>query len=100
MSGSNCGDIFIYDKNTEDVVQWLSLYDQFMSRRDYEICHVVGHPHIPILAAKYGTSVRIWSPSSRESPTQSKFRNKEIKTLCERNLRRQRLLSLRPELSL
>ncbi|KYN15772.1 DDB1- and CUL4-associated factor 8-like protein 2 [Trachymyrmex cornetzi] len=41
MSGSNCGDIFIYDKNTEDVVQWLSLYDQFMSRRDYEVFYFI-----------------------------------------------------------
>ncbi|XP_018048341.1 PREDICTED: DDB1- and CUL4-associated factor 8-like [Atta colombica] len=100
MSGSNCGDIFIYDKDTGAGVQQLPLYDSnhtFFSKR---VSCLVGHPHIPILATTYGSNVRMWSPSSRESPAQSTFKNEEFEEFREWKPRRQqRLLSLRPKLS-
>ncbi|KYN02840.1 DDB1- and CUL4-associated factor 8 [Cyphomyrmex costatus] len=64
ISGSDFGDIFIYDKKKRTAAQWL--------REDYEC--VKCHPHIPILATASESNVLIWMPSSNEDTTKSIFR--------------------------
>lgn len=64
VSGSDCGRIFFWEKNTEAIVQWM--------RGDE--CGVVNclepHPHIPILATSgLDSDVKIWIPSCEEPPT-------------------------------
>ncbi|XP_018396369.1 PREDICTED: DDB1- and CUL4-associated factor 8-like [Cyphomyrmex costatus] len=67
ISASDGGDIFIYDKEKRTAAQWL--------REDYKFVdshHCLGHPHIPILATAFESSVLIWMPSRNED--RKKFR--------------------------
>ncbi|XP_029178295.1 DDB1- and CUL4-associated factor 8-like isoform X2 [Nylanderia fulva] len=63
ISGSDCGNIFIWDKNTEAVVQWMNGDKQGV------VNCLEGHPHIPILATSgLDYDVKIWVPSHSEPP--------------------------------
>ncbi|KAK2575348.1 hypothetical protein KPH14_012570 [Odynerus spinipes] len=64
LSGSDCGNIFIWDKNTEAIVQWMPGDEQGV------VNHLEPHPHIPILATSgLDYDVKIWIPSSENPPT-------------------------------
>ncbi|KYN01880.1 DDB1- and CUL4-associated factor 8, partial [Cyphomyrmex costatus] len=65
ISASDGGDIFIYDKEKRTAAQWL--------REDYKF--VKCHPHIPILATAFESSVLIWMPSRNED-------RKKFRTVC------------------
>ncbi|XP_011882141.1 PREDICTED: DDB1- and CUL4-associated factor 8 isoform X2 [Vollenhovia emeryi] len=70
ISGSDCGNIFIWDKNTEAVVQWMAGDKQGV------VNCLEGHPHIPILATSgLDYDVKIWVPSCREPPVMKLFEN-------------------------
>ncbi|XP_077262259.1 DDB1- and CUL4-associated factor 8-like isoform X2 [Temnothorax americanus] len=70
ISGSDCGNIFIWDKNTEAVVQWMPGDDQGV------VNCLEGHPHIPILATSgLDYDVKIWEPKRREPPMMKSFAN-------------------------
>ncbi|XP_011162164.1 DDB1- and CUL4-associated factor 8 isoform X2 [Solenopsis invicta] len=70
ISGSDCGNIFIWDKNTEAVVQWMAGDKQGV------VNCLEGHPHIPILATSgLDYDVKIWVPSCGEPPTMKSFAN-------------------------
>ncbi|XP_020288878.1 DDB1- and CUL4-associated factor 8 isoform X2 [Pseudomyrmex gracilis] len=70
ISGSDCGNIFIWDKNTEAVVQWMAGDKQGV------VNCLEGHPHIPILATSgLDYDVKIWIPSCAEPPTMKSFAN-------------------------
>lgn len=63
LSGSDCGNIFIWDKNTEAIVQWMPGDEQVVN-------HLEPHPHVPILATSgLDYDVKIWIPSSENNPT-------------------------------
>ncbi|XP_071636980.1 DDB1- and CUL4-associated factor 8 isoform X1 [Temnothorax longispinosus] len=70
ISGSDCGNIFIWDKNTEAVVQWMAGDDQGV------VNCLEGHPHIPILATSgLDYDVKIWEPKRKEPPMMKSFAN-------------------------
>ncbi|XP_012219313.1 DDB1- and CUL4-associated factor 8 [Linepithema humile] len=70
ISGSDCGNIFIWDKNTEAVVQWMAGDKQGV------VNCLEGHPHIPILATSgLDYDVKIWAPSCAEPPMMKSFAN-------------------------
>ncbi|XP_014216929.1 DDB1- and CUL4-associated factor 8 isoform X1 [Copidosoma floridanum] len=63
LSGSDCGNIFIWDKKTEAIVQWMP-GDEHGSVNVLE-----SHPHIPILATSgLDYDVKIWIPSRESTP--------------------------------
>lgn len=61
VSGSDCGNIFFWDKKNEAIVQW-------MHGDESGIVNVLEpHPHIPILATSgLDPDVKIWIPSREE----------------------------------
>lgn len=64
VSGSDCGNIYFWDKNTEAIVQWM--------RGDEEgvINCLEPHPKIPVLATSgLDSDVKIWVPSCEQAPT-------------------------------
>lgn len=68
VSGSDCGNIFIWDKNTEAVVQWMQ------GDRQGVVNCLEGHPHIPVLATSgLDYDVKIWVPKSAQPPQMSSF---------------------------
>ncbi|KAH3715481.1 hypothetical protein DPMN_058192 [Dreissena polymorpha] len=73
VSGSDCGHIFLWDKETENIVQ-------HMHGDDGGVINVLEpHPHFPVLATSgLDHDVKIWAPTSRE-PTQLKGIRKAIK---------------------
>ncbi|XP_072761358.1 DDB1- and CUL4-associated factor 8 [Anoplolepis gracilipes] len=70
MSGSDCGNIFIWDKNTAAVVQWMTGDEQGV------VNCLEGHPHIPVLATSgLDYDVKIWVPSRDEPPIMKSLAN-------------------------
>ncbi|XP_032685012.1 DDB1- and CUL4-associated factor 8-like [Odontomachus brunneus] len=68
ISGSDCGNIFIWDKNTEAVVQWMKGDEQGV------VNCLEGHPHIPVLATSgLDYNVKIWIPWDEGSPKMGDF---------------------------
>ncbi|XP_019700162.1 DDB1- and CUL4-associated factor 8 isoform X2 [Harpegnathos saltator] len=68
ISGSDCGNIFIWDKNTEAVVQWMKGDEQGV------VNCLEGHPHIPVLATSgLDYDVKIWIPWDEEPPKMGDF---------------------------
>lgn len=63
VSGSDCGNIFIWDKDTESIVQWLLGDEQGV------VNFLETHPFIPVLATSgLDYDVKVWVPSSEELP--------------------------------
>lgn len=57
MSGSDCGNFFMWDKNTEAIVQWLP------GDRNGVVNCLEGHPTFPTLATSgLDHDIKIWSP--------------------------------------
>ena len=60
-SGSDCGNVFLWDKNSEKIVQYME--------GDYEgvVNCLEPHPHIPVLATSgLDHDVKIFSPRTAE----------------------------------
>ncbi|CAK9830199.1 DDB1- and CUL4-associated factor 8 [Anthophora retusa] len=69
ISGSDCGNLFIWDKNTEAIVDWMPGDEQGI------VNCLEPHPHVPILATSgLDVDVKIWVPSCECPPN---FRNLE-----------------------
>ncbi|XP_036148025.1 DDB1- and CUL4-associated factor 8 isoform X1 [Monomorium pharaonis] len=69
ISGSECGNIFIWDKNTETIVQWIKADNK-------AVIHLKGHPHLPILATEgMDIGVKIWMPLGGEPPDKEALAN-------------------------
>lgn len=83
MSGSDCGHIFFWDKNTEAIVQ-------FMRGDESGVVNaLVGHPQFPILATSgLDSDVKIWVPSCEEDPEMKQEISwmKELKKTVAQNL--------------
>lgn len=63
VSGSDCGNIFIWDKNTEAIVNWL-----YGDQQGVVNC-LEPHPYVPVLATSgLDFDVKIWVPSSKKPP--------------------------------
>ncbi|XP_015755628.1 PREDICTED: DDB1- and CUL4-associated factor 8-like [Acropora digitifera] len=63
VSGSDCGHIFLWDKQTEEVVQFLQ-----KDSIEAEVC-VEPHPHAPVLATGgLDHNIKLWLPTA-EQPT-------------------------------
>lgn len=61
MSGSDCGNFFIWDKNTESIVQWLPADDGGV------VNCLEGHPKFPIIATSgLDYDIKIWHPIKPE----------------------------------
>lgn len=57
MSGSDCGNIFIWDKETESIVQWLP------GDEGGVVNCLEGHPRFPIIATSgLDHDIKIWHP--------------------------------------
>ncbi|XP_046140890.1 DDB1- and CUL4-associated factor 8-like [Osmia bicornis bicornis] len=68
ISGSDCGYIFIWDKNTEAIVNWMPGDEQGV------VNCLEPHPHIPILATSgLDFDVKIWVPSCEHPPNLTKL---------------------------
>jgi len=63
VSGSDCGNIYFWDKNTESIVQWMR------GDEDGVINCLEPHPSIPVLASSgLDSDVKIWVPSCETEP--------------------------------
>ncbi|XP_074633662.1 DDB1- and CUL4-associated factor 8-like isoform X2 [Acropora palmata] len=63
VSGSDCGHIFLWDKQTEEVVQFLQ-----GDNTEADIC-LEPHPHAPVLATSgFDHNIKLWLPTA-EQPT-------------------------------
>ncbi|XP_034950582.1 DDB1- and CUL4-associated factor 8 [Chelonus insularis] len=63
VSGSDCSNIFFWDKNTEAIVQWMPGDEQGVVNR------LEPHPYVPILATSgLDSDVKIWVPSCEHEP--------------------------------
>lgn len=61
MSGSDCGNLFMWDKNTEAIVQWLP------GDRNGVVNCLEGHPTFPIMATSgLDHDIKIWSPNKAD----------------------------------
>lgn len=59
MSGSDCGNFFMWDKNSEAIVQWLK------ADESGAVNCLESHPNFPIIATSgLDHDVKIWSPSN------------------------------------
>ncbi|XP_011303240.1 DDB1- and CUL4-associated factor 8 [Fopius arisanus] len=68
VSGSDCGNIFFWDKNTEAIVQWFPGDEQGVVNR------LESHPNVPILATSgLDHDVKIWIPSCEQAPQMNKL---------------------------
>ncbi|XP_014274603.1 DDB1- and CUL4-associated factor 8 isoform X2 [Halyomorpha halys] len=64
VSGSDCGNIYIWDKNTEAIVQWMR------GDEDGVINCLEPHPKIPVLATSgLDSDIKIWVPSCENEPS-------------------------------
>lgn len=62
MSGSDCGNFFIWDKNSEAIVQWLP------GDENGVVNCLEGHPHFPIIATSgLDHDIKIWGPLNPEN---------------------------------
>ncbi|XP_012258390.2 DDB1- and CUL4-associated factor 8 isoform X2 [Athalia rosae] len=88
ISGSDCGNIYVWEKNTEAIVQWMA----------GDECGVVNrlepHPHIPVLATSgLDYDVKVWVPSCEEPPSM-----KNLETCVRQNMKsRERDVSREPD---
>ncbi|XP_012339153.1 DDB1- and CUL4-associated factor 8 isoform X2 [Apis florea] len=68
MSGSDCGNIFIWEKNSEAIVNWMPGDEQGV------VNCLEPHPHIPIIATSgLDCDVKIWAPSCENPPSLSRL---------------------------
>lgn len=59
MSGSDCGNFFMWDKNSEAIVQWLP------GDENGVVNCLEGHPSFPIIATSgLDHDVKIWCPTN------------------------------------
>lgn len=57
MSGSDCGNIFMWDKNTEAIAQWLKGDESGV------VNCLESHPNFPVMATSgLDHNVKVWSP--------------------------------------
>lgn len=62
MSGSDCGNLFIWDKEDKWIVQWLR------GDEDGAVNCLEGHPRFPILATSgLDHNVKIYSPTNENA---------------------------------
>lgn len=67
MSGSDCGNIFMWDKNSESIVQWLP------GDKTGVVNCLEGHPEFPILATSgLDRNVKVWAPTHRDDVVMTK----------------------------
>lgn len=77
MSGSDCGNIFFWDKNTEAIVQYMRGDEKGV------VNALVGHPQFPFLATSgLDSDVKIWVPSCEKDPEM-----KDLKRIVSKNIR-------------
>ncbi|XP_071864563.1 DDB1- and CUL4-associated factor 8-like isoform X2 [Bombus fervidus] len=77
ISGSDCGNIFIWDKNTEAIVNWMPGDEQGV------VNCLEPHPHIPILATSgLDCDVKVWAPSCEDPPSFRKIENVPLIHKC------------------
>ncbi|XP_046738316.1 DDB1- and CUL4-associated factor 8-like isoform X2 [Diprion similis] len=88
ISGSDCGNIFIWEKNTEAIVQWMTGDENGVVNR------LEPHPHIPVLATSgLDYDVKVWVPSCEKPPVM-----KDLETCIKYNMRsRERNMSRDPD---
>lgn len=66
MSGSDCGNFFMWDRNTEAIVQWLP------GDQSGVVNCLEGHPTFPILATSgLDHDIKIWSPIKEDGVSYS-----------------------------
>ncbi|KAL1139797.1 hypothetical protein AAG570_006774 [Ranatra chinensis] len=69
VSGSDCGNIYFWDKNTESIVQWMR------GDEDGVINCLEPHPRIPVIATSgLDSDIKIWVPSCEHEPTMTDLR--------------------------
>uniref|UniRef100_A0A1B6HPH4 Uncharacterized protein n=1 Tax=Homalodisca liturata TaxID=320908 RepID=A0A1B6HPH4_9HEMI len=80
VSGSDCGNIFFWDKNTESIVQWM--------RGDEEgvVNCLEPHPQVPIIATSgLDSDIKIWVPSCEQEPAMKGLKSTVINNQCDRD---------------
>ncbi|KAH0567477.1 DDB1- and CUL4-associated factor 8-like isoform X1 [Cotesia glomerata] len=78
VSGSDCGNIFFWDKNSEAIVQWMQGDDQGVINR------LEPHPFVPMLATSgLDNDVKIWAPTSGLPPAM-----KDLDVCVKTNMKR------------
>ncbi|KAB7507129.1 DDB1- and CUL4-associated factor 8 [Armadillidium nasatum] len=79
VSGSDCGNIFIWDRESEAIVNW-------MHGDENGVVNVLEpHPHLPVLATSgLDSDIKIWVPSSTEPPKLDNLKNTVRSNLLRR----------------
>ncbi|XP_077286810.1 DDB1- and CUL4-associated factor 8 [Arctopsyche grandis] len=80
VSGSDCGNIYIWDKKTEAIVQWM------MGDEGGVVNCVECHPRFPVLATSgLDKDVKIWVPSNETDPKLDGLRETVIRNARDRS---------------
>ncbi|XP_069687028.1 DDB1- and CUL4-associated factor 8-like isoform X2 [Periplaneta americana] len=85
VSGSDCGNIYFWDKETESIVQWMP------GDENGVVNCLEPHPQIPVLATSgLDDDVKIWVPSCEQEPTMAGLRSAVVSNYKGREDDRQR----------
>uniref|UniRef100_T1HA57 Uncharacterized protein n=1 Tax=Rhodnius prolixus TaxID=13249 RepID=T1HA57_RHOPR len=83
ISGSDCGYIYIWDKKTESIVQWMR------GDEDGVINCLEPHPWIPVLATSgLDSDIKIWIPSCEQEPKMDGLQETLLKNIRSKETRR------------
>ncbi|KAK9508138.1 hypothetical protein O3M35_007866 [Rhynocoris fuscipes] len=83
ISGSDCGHIYLWDKNTESIVQWMR------GDEDGVINCLEPHPWIPVLATSgLDSDVKIWIPSYEQDPKMEGLQETLLKNIRNKETRK------------
>ncbi|KAF4521565.1 hypothetical protein B566_EDAN001285, partial [Ephemera danica] len=79
VSGSDCGNVFFWDKHTESIVQWINADENGV------VNCLEPHPHIPVIATSgLDYDVKIWVPSYEQEPAMAGLKSAVISNLKNR----------------
>ncbi|PNF37312.1 DDB1- and CUL4-associated factor 8 [Cryptotermes secundus] len=85
VSGSDCGNIYFWDKGTESIVQWM------LGDENGVVNCLEPHPQIPVLATSgLDDDVKIWVPSCEQEPAMAGLRSAVVSNYKGREDDRQR----------
>lgn len=70
VSGSDCGNLYFWDKNTESIVQWMLADDSGV------VNCLEPHPQLPIICTSgLDWDVKVWVPSNENEPNMPQLEN-------------------------
>lgn len=85
VSGSDCGNVFLWDKDTERIVQWMAADEGGV------VNCLEPHPSVPVLATSgLDHDVKIWVPSNEDPPVLKRKCLQQLNEVVRKNRRQRR----------